>query len=115
MTPIEAWPPKRFKGKPGYSARHFATLAGAPEDPLRVAERIAADRALETARSEGISPADSGAFCERVNRLREESWARLCTSFDAVVSTLEAAPQTPVIKRLVREAKRAQRKAEVQL
>lgn len=34
-------------------------------------------------------------------------WVRLCASFDAVIAALEGEPQTPVMRRLVREARRA--------
>jgi hypothetical protein len=118
VTPIEVWPAIKHTGRPGYSRRHFAALAGAPEDLLRVAERIGA--ALDAvvvadyAKNKLSAGEDVSAVLDwqtrALTRMADERWARLCASFGAVITTLESAPQTPAIKALVRQAKQAARR-----
>ena len=117
-TPIQAWPPRRLRGRPGFSARHFETVAGSQEDPLRVAERIvnrqASDHVAERARKRREGGEDLGENAQWSSRQIEteyqRNWERLCDSFDAVIESLESTAQTPPIKRLLREARRAARK-----
>jgi hypothetical protein len=116
-TPITAWPPRKLSGKPGFSSGHFAALAGAEEDPLRVAERIAArrdgERIGEEARARLERGDDFGDVRDWQSREMTDAgarrWEALCASFDEVIKVLESVEQTPAIRRLVREAKRAQR------
>jgi hypothetical protein len=115
MTPIQAWPPRVFGGKPGYSRKHFASLVGGPEDPLRVAERFAGRRDAEAVAAEAKRRLGAGESFESVGewqfaeltRMAVLRWERLCGSFDAVIETLETAPQSNAVRALVREAKRA--------
>jgi hypothetical protein len=119
-TPIEAWPPIKYRGKPGYSAKYYAAMAGAPEDPLRVADRIAARRVGETVSEEAkariAAGEDFSAVLEWQSReltsRREAEWRRLCGSFDAVIAELESSPLAKTsagIKRIISQAKRAAR------
>ncbi len=118
-TPITFWPRKIYRGKPGYSAAHFAALDGAPEDPLSVAERIQntfdseAIQAQVAARlAEGERPSSIAMWQSREQQTRSaNSWEALCQSFDLVIETLERAPNAhlPGWKRLIREAKRARK------
>lgn len=119
-TPIEAWPPRRPGGRPGYSARHFEAVAGGQEDPLRVAERIMRQRAgariadeNDRLVAEGKDPVEVALSTgPRVAEANQANWELLCGSFATVISVLESVPQAPSIKRLVREARRALKQAE---
>lgn len=116
-TPIEVWPPQTLRGSPGYSAGHYSSLAGAAEDPLRVAERILAHVENETINREALSRCGGGEPFETVmawqtrqlGRASVARWERLCNSFDEVLAALKSAPQTPVMKALVRQAKAARK------
>jgi len=118
-TPLQAWPARKFRGSPGYSAGHYAMLAGAAEDPLRVAERIQAIRDGDEIAAFAKGRVDGGANwadvsdwqSRELSRKSEERWARLSSHFDEVIAVLESAPQTPAMKQLVRLAKREQRRA----
>ena len=120
VTPIEAWPPRRLGGRPGYSARHFEAVAGAQEDPLRVAERIMMRRASDRIAkendqrvAEGADPIETArSTVRRIEEANEANWGLLCSSFEAVICVLESVPQVSSIKRLVREARRALKKSE---
>lgn len=114
--PIDAWPPTVHRGSPGYSARHYRALAGAPEDPLRVAERLQAHRDASRITGEARARLDSGEPLEAtldwqtrtLNEASEARWVALCASFDLVISSLESAlPMTPAIRRLITQARRA--------
>jgi hypothetical protein len=96
LTPIDVWPARKSSGRPGYSRRHFETMAGAQEDPLRVADRIAAQGISARVKAEGVTEPDE--VSRRTSQIAEENWAALCASFDAVISTLELSPQTAVIR-----------------
>lgn len=120
MTPIQAWPPVRGRGAPGYSAKHFAAVLPPPsDDPLRVAERIQHRRNAECIVTEAKRRVEAGSDwsdvldwqSRAVDELNQASWAALCVSFDLVISTLEGEKQTPAMKQLVRVAKRAARRA----
>lgn len=118
-TPLEVWPERKFRGSPGYSARHYRDLAGAAEDPLRVAERIVARTEAETINREALSRCAGGEAFEtamewqsrQLGKASVARWERLCASFDEVIAALESAPQTPVMKVLVRQAKAARKSA----
>lgn len=115
--PIDLWPPPKRRGRPGYSARHFASLAGAPNDPLRVAERCASRAIAEAVRAEmpakiaelGTSAALDWQRTELVGR-QASMWAMLCESLELVITVLEAERQTPDMKAVLREARRAARR-----
>jgi len=114
-TPLQAWPTRRFRGRPGYSSRHFAALGGAPDDPLSVAARIVtrAEDALiaEQAQAKIAAGEDIGQVMDwqtaKMSVASQAAWARLCASFDAVIDALESAPGTNAIRRLLREARLA--------
>jgi hypothetical protein len=109
--PIDAWPVRQYKGKPGYSAKHFQQLAGTQEDPLRIAERIEAKRIADIINNEFTQKINNGENINTVlkwveetdKKLRQESWDRLCNSFDAVIEVLKTDPK---LKYWVDEAKR---------
>jgi hypothetical protein len=114
--PIDAWPAKRFSGRPGYSAKYFAAMAGAPTDPLRVAERIASRRIGDEVSAEARAKLAGGDFSEvlswqgrELTARCEAAWSSLCESFDCVSATLKSVPATAEIKRLLREVTRAER------
>lgn len=116
-TPIERWPGVRAKGRPGYSARGLQAFVD-NDDPLRVAERIAANEEADRlsaeverrlAASETVPP-----MFDEISHARQACWAKLCASFAEVVAVLErehARKPTPAIKRLLSAARRAQREA----
>jgi len=117
-TPIERWPAAGHRGKPGYSARHYRDLAGAAEDPLRVAERITAredadrlcaDVERRLSAGETVPP-----MFDAISHARQRRWAELCSSFDEVIAVLERehrrAP-TKALKRLIAEARQAANEA----
>lgn len=116
-TPIEVWPTRVFRGRAGYSAGHFAMLAGGAEDPLRVAERIAARSDSEAVRAETATRLAAGEDptavmdwqSRKLSEVSQARWMHLQVSFDAVIAALESAPQTPVMKALVRQAKTARK------
>lgn len=114
--PIEAWPPTVHSGSPGYSARHYRAMAGAPEDPLRVAERLQAAADASRISGEARARLGSGETLEAVldwqtRALTDASqarWPALCASFELVIATLGSArPMTPAIRRLIAQARRA--------
>lgn len=117
-TPLEAWPRQQRRGRPGYSARHFAAVSPPADTPLSVAHTLA-DRARraavadETERrlKDGEDPAAVMAWqSEQFSAAKAmERCAELDGSFERVIALLEAAPQFPAMKALVRQAKRAQR------
>lgn len=115
--PLVVWPAIKHGGRPGYSTRHFRAMAGAPEDPLRVAARIDARVTAEAVAIEARVRLAKGADLEEVldwqttelNRRNEARWAALCGSFDAVLAVLKSAPPTPAIRTLICQAERAQR------
>ena len=118
LTPIDAWPLIKHTGKRGYSARHFALLAGTRENPLHVSERFAvrwacdeiSEAAQVKAEREGYSAALDWQSKEQT-RVSGEIWSRLCSSFELVVDTLEKAYEaepSATLKALIREAKRAE-------
>ena len=117
-TPLQAWPTRKFRGSPGCSARHYAALAGAPDDPLRVAERIASRADRERIHAEFKRKLAAGEDFEaalewqhdEIGRVSQETWARLCASFDDVIAALESVPQTPGMKTLVKQVKTAKRR-----
>lgn len=117
MSPIEKWPVVRVGGRGGFSAKHFATLAGAAQDPLRVADRLLAEKSAARLSRESEQRVAAGEdpvavyrdLPARVAEARAADWERLCASFALVIVTLEAAPQNAVIKRLTREARYAAR------
>jgi len=115
-TPIEAWPPPvRPQGRPGYSGRHFATVSPPDDDPLRVAERLAARLDSERISVEARARIKAGEPYSSVLEWQErtlskagaERWARLSASFDDVIAALGGAVQAPAIKALLRQARRA--------
>jgi hypothetical protein len=114
MTPIEAYPPKRYRGKPGYSAKYFAAMDGAPEDPLRVAsrfqERAIGDQVLSEARlrlADGESFEAVLAWQGRTLTDRQQAaWEDLCRSWDELLGVLEVHQSEPGIARIYRQAKR---------
>jgi len=120
-TPLEAWPTVRRQGRSGYSARHFAALAGAAEDPLRVAERLAASAIGEDVQTEARARLAAGSLtvgivggwiADEVTRRRASSWSALSLSFDQVIAVLEhevARRPTPAMRSLLRQARAAQR------
>lgn len=115
--PIELWPPPARRGRPGYSARHFAALAGTPNDPLRVAERCASRAIAEAIAAEmpakmeelGASAALDWQRHELIGR-QASMWAALCESLELVITVLEVERQTPDMKAVLREARRAARR-----
>jgi hypothetical protein len=117
-TPLEVWPERVFRGSPGYSARHYRDLAGAAEDPLRVAERLLARSECEVINRDTQARVNAGEpYLQAIewqgrelSKASQTRWERLCKSFDAVIAALESAPQTPVMKQLVRQAKAARKK-----
>jgi len=115
QTPIEAWPPRRFTGKPGYSGEHFRMLAGAADDPLSVACRIARGRvttiAWDTTKSseENIAAVHGHEADRQARELAE--YEHLKVSFDAVIAVLESWPTPAAMKVSIRDAKRARAKA----
>jgi hypothetical protein len=119
-TPIQAWPLPVYRGRPGYSARHFAALnAGNENSPLQVAERIArradGERILAEAQAKRAAGEDFDAVLDWQSRQLSEAsqvtWRRLCESFDFVIATLQSVPQTTPMRALVGLAKREQRRA----
>jgi hypothetical protein len=122
MRPIDVWPARKFTGRPGYSAAYFARMAGSQEDPLRVAATIRRNQTAEAIREQFAAeppPETTEGWSGRADRVSkamseadEKSWADLCSSFDAVISALASEKQTPVIKRLLAEARRARAQAE---
>lgn len=115
-TPIEAWPTVTHGGRPGYSAHHFAMLAGGQDDPLRTASRILCatlSTALATEAAERLASGHEDPssvmnwLSNEQTKRNADAWYRLCQSFDLVISTLESAPKLPGVRKMLREAKRA--------
>jgi len=90
MTPIEFWPIVRRKGRAGYSAAHFAAVSPQADNPLLVAERLAA-------RVSGSS--------------RERNWSELCESWDFLIATLERHSAEPQIAKFLKAAVKAKKSA----
>ncbi len=117
-TPLDVWPIAKHRGRPGYSAGHFAALAGTQDSPLLVAERIAdridADRIYAAAKLRLAHGDEMGEVMDwqtqEVNRLKWERWGELCTSFDAVIEMLEHSKHMPGIKPMLAAAKRAKQR-----
>lgn len=118
-TPIDVWPTIKHTGRRGYSANHFAMLAGGQDDPLRIAERLRA-RAIGTAvAAEAGARLEAGeSYAETLAWQRQElatrlesAWRMLCQSFVLVIGELEKAPQTPDVKRALKVAKKAAKAA----
>lgn len=111
-TPILAWPRQRFRGAPGYSAKHFSALSGGSDDPLSAAETIAAyadaKRIGLEARAKLAAGEDYDAVLDwqttAITQTRTARWNELCSSFDKVLEWLQSVPQTPPMRRLVRAA-----------
>ena len=122
-TPIDVWPSKRYHGKPGYSARHFADLAGGQDDPLRVAERLQAqaisDQVSEEARLREREGEPLEAILEwqmqTASDRRRAAWEDLCGSWDELLAVLELYQFRPGIKRFLREAKAAAKRSRFSL
>lgn len=114
-TPIKQWPTVTFTGTKGYSAKHYARLAGAPSDPLRVAERINARAIAEVVVNEASTRLSAGENvrdimawqADELVRRQAQAWDRLCNSFAAVESVLASAPSTPAMKRLLSQVRKA--------
>lgn len=119
LTPITVWPPRKFSGKPGYSAAHFAALAGGQDDPLRVAARIADRGITESIGAETVARLERGDDpgevldwqSRELTAAKFKRWDELCASFDEVIKVLASVEQTPLMRRLVREAKAASGRA----
>jgi hypothetical protein len=85
------------------------------DDPLRVAERLAARLDSERISVEARARIKAGEPYSSVLEWQErtlskagaERWARLSASFDDVIAALGGAVQAPAIKALLRQARRA--------
>lgn len=113
-TPIATWPSQRRSGRPGYSGRGLDAVSPPADDPLRVAERIAASAIHQAVLAEseerfGREPHATASEWRRaeIQQRTAASWVRLCASFDAVIDVLRSATPTPVMRQLIRQAERA--------
>lgn len=120
-TPIDVWPARRFRGRPGYSAAHFSALAGEPNDPLTVATRIATRCAADVIAEQTQKRFKAGESWSVVTEWQSsaltqsaaEVYERLKGSFDAVIEVLSASNRAG-IRALARQVRRAQKEAERQ-
>lgn len=118
---MEAWPTVRRQGRSGYSARHYAALAGAGEDPLSVAARLVETAIGEDVQTEARARLAAGSLTAEtvggwisaeVGRRRASAWSALSLSFDKVIHALEhevARRPTPALRSLLRQARTAAR------
>jgi len=114
VTPIQAYPPKQYRGKPGYSAKYFASIDGAQDDPLRVAarfqERAIGDQVLSEARLRLADGESFEAVLEWQSRVltdrRQAAWEDLCRSWEELLSVLELHQSERGIAPYYRQAKR---------
>jgi hypothetical protein len=114
-TPIQTWPTITHRGRPGYSRKYFAAMAGAQDDPLRIAERIAHRRIGEEVNAAASARVANGHAwstviewqTREISRRVEAKWQELCGSFEAVLAELKTAPPTPAMKRAIAQCKRA--------
>ncbi len=118
-APIYVWPTRKFGARAGYSAAHFARLAGEQDDPLRTAARIDAQRISSNIYQEVQARLGDGEDRDEVlawasaeeSTISQARWARLCESFALVVEVLESAVERPGVKAMLVEAKRQQKRA----
>ncbi len=122
MSPAQAWPRQQHRGRPGYSARHFAAVSPAADTPLSVAltiedrqyrERIKDETAHRLAAGERAVDVFTWQGEQFTAAKAEERYAAVASSFARVIELLESTTQYPAIKALVRQAKRASKTAKV--
>lgn len=119
-TPIQAWPRQQHRGRPGYSAAHFAAVSPQADTPLSVALTIENRQYRERVAAEVERRREAGEGYEEILAWQSEQFSfakgqeRLAAvegSFERVIELLESVPQYPAFKALVRWAKREQRRS----